>query len=222
MHVAVNVAMSIDGKISSNLRERVVISGPSDFERVRVLRSNSDAIMVGIQTVLSDDPKLLLNGVEFERRGEFKNELQGPARVIIDSLGRTPKTSKILKGNAPTYIIVSEAIIKERIDELEQCGAEVIVAGHERVNLKMAIELLGEKGIENILVEGGGELIFGLIEEDMVDELTVYISPIIIGGRNSPTLADGIGFTDEFPRFVLKDIERKDEGIVLNLNRSKK
>jgi 2,5-diamino-6-(ribosylamino)-4(3H)-pyrimidinone 5'-phosphate reductase len=222
MHVAVNVAMSIDGKISSNLRERVVISGPSDFERVEVLRSNSDAIMVGVQTVISDDPKLLLDGLGFEFESENGNKLQGPARVIIDSLGRTPNKSKILKGNAPTYIVVSKAITKERIEELRHCGAEVIVAGHERVDLKIAIGLLGKKGIKNILVEGGGELIFGLIEEDIVDELTVYISPIIIGGRDAPTLADGRGFMDKFPRFVLKDIERRDDGIVLNLNRSKK
>jgi 2,5-diamino-6-(ribosylamino)-4(3H)-pyrimidinone 5'-phosphate reductase len=127
-----------------------------------------------------------------------------------------------LKGNAPTYIVVSKAITKERIEELRHCGAEVIVAGHERVDLKIAIGLLGKKGIKNILVEGGGELIFGLIEEDIVDELTVYISPIIIGGRDAPTLADGRGFMDKFPRFVLKDIERRDDGIVLNLNRSKK
>ena len=215
MRITVNVAMSIDGKIASSLREQLVISGPSDFDRVDLLRAQCDAVMVGVQTILADDPKLLIHDEKLSSNRRDGGESAHPARILVDSLGRTPNNAQVMGKDARTIILLSGAAEEERIQELNGLGVTTIVSGEKRVDMENAMTLLKEEGIKNILVEGGGELIFTLIEKDLVDELTVYIAPMIIGGRGAPTLADGEGFVDRFPRFSLMKVQEKDDGIVL-------
>ena len=138
-----------------------------------------------------------------------------PARIIVDSLGRTPNSAQVMGDDARTFILLSEVAEKERIQELKGLGATTMVSGEERVDIEGAMELLKDEGIENILVEGGGELIFTLMDRNLVDLLTVYISPMVIGGKNAPTLADGGGFVDKFPRFALTQVQKIDDGVVL-------
>lgn len=215
MRVSVNVAMSIDGKIASSLREQLVISGPSDFDRVDSLRAQCDAVMVGVQTILADDPKLLIHDEVLSSDRADRGMPAHPARILVDSVGRTPNNAQVMGKDARTIILLSGAAEEERIQELKGMGATTIVSGEKRVDMESAMTLLKGEGIENILVEGGGELIFTLMEKDLVDELTVYIAPMIIGGRGAPTLADGEGFIDKFPRFSLMKVQEKDDGIVL-------
>ncbi len=203
MEVIVNAAVSLDGKLSSRRREQIEISGPADFDRVDRLREQCDGILVGVGTVLADDPHL-------EAPGEAPT-----ARVVADSTGRTPLDARILNDTAPTYLLVSTAIDADRRAALAERGVTLITAGTERVDLSAALDALSAEGIDRLLVEGGGELLFSLFEAELVDTVSVYIGPMLIGGRDAPTLADGEGFVESFPRATLESVERLDEGVLL-------
>ncbi|KAB7514918.1 2,5-diamino-6-(ribosylamino)-4(3H)-pyrimidinone 5'-phosphate reductase [Halosegnis rubeus] len=207
MHVHVNAAVSADGKLSSRQREQIAISGDEDFARMETIRAEADAVVVGVGTVLTDDPSL-------ERHDESIGS-EPPARVVADSRGRTPTDADILAGDRPTYLLVSAAAPEQRRRALERAGATVVVAGEDRVDLPEAFDELTTHGVSHLMVEGGGELIFSLFADELVDELTVYVGSMIIGGRGAPTLADGDGFVDEFPTLKLRDVSRLDDGVVL-------
>ncbi|MFB6071508.1 MAG: 2,5-diamino-6-(ribosylamino)-4(3H)-pyrimidinone 5'-phosphate reductase [Halobacterium sp.] len=215
MHVVVNAAMSADGKLSTRRREQVAISGPEDFERVDALRADADAVMVGVGTVLADNPSLTLDDPERVQTREERGEPPHPARVVADSHARTPPDAKLLDGTAETFVLVAEEEPREHRQALEDAGATVLVAGEHRVSLPDALRKLEAHGVERIMVEGGGELIFSLFEDGLVDELSVYVAPKIIGGRDAPTLADGDGFVDDFPALSLEDVTRVDDGVLL-------
>ena len=90
-----------------------------------------------------------------------------------------------------------------------------MVAGTDRVDLADGLAALADRGVDRIMVEGGGELIFSLFEAGLVDELTVYVGAMVVGGRNAPTLADGDGFVDSYPELSLEGVERVDDGVLL-------
>ena len=215
MRVVVNAAMSADGKISSRERTQIAISGPDDFDRVDELRAASDAVMVGVGTVLADDPSLTLDSEQRQTKRVGNGDPSNPARVIADSRIRTPPDATVLDDAAPTYLLVSEAAPTDFMEQMEDAGATVIAAGDDRVDLPSAFERLKADGIDQLMVEGGGELIFSLFAADLVDECSVFVGPKIIGGRDAPTLADGDGFTEEFPELSLQTVERLDEGVLL-------
>ena len=215
MRVVVNAAMSADGKLSTRRREQVAISGPADFDRMDALRAESDAVMVGVGTVLADDPHLTLDDPERQSARRERDESAHPARVVADSRARTPTDARILDDLATTYVLVSEVAPGERTAALESAGARVVTAGDDRVDLAAALPVLEREGVERLMVEGGGELIFSLFDADLVDELRVYVGSTVVGGRDAPTLADGEGFVDEFAELTLEAVERIDDGVLL-------
>ncbi|MBS3761281.1 2,5-diamino-6-(ribosylamino)-4(3H)-pyrimidinone 5'-phosphate reductase [Halodesulfurarchaeum sp.] len=215
MHVAVNAAMSVDGKLASREREQLSISGPEDFDRVEALRADCDAIMVGVGTVLADDPSLTLDDDSASANREERGQQPQPIRVVADSRARIPPDANVLDEGADTVVLVSEAVPTEHVTSLSSVGATIIEAGTSRVDLESAIRELADLGVENLLVEGGGELIFSLFEADLVDELSVYIGSLLIGGRDAPTLADGSGFTSDYPEFELVSVRRLGDGVLL-------
>jgi 2,5-diamino-6-(ribosylamino)-4(3H)-pyrimidinone 5'-phosphate reductase len=206
MHVVVNAATSVDGKLSTRRREQVAISGSEDFARVDDLRVESDAIAVGVGTVLADDPSLTADG-----------DGANPLRVVADSRARTPTDAAVVDDRAPTVVFVAERAPDERVRALEAAGAKVVVAGETRVDLDEAFDALESRGVEQVMVEGGGELIFSLFDAELVDDLRVFVGSLVVGGRDAPTLADGEGFVEreEFADLSLRSVERVDDGVFL-------
>ena len=215
MEIVVNAAMSADGKLSSREREQIVISGPGDFDRVDALRAGSDAVMVGVGTVLADDPSLTLDGEQRRTERRERGDPADPARVVADSRLRTPTDARVLAGDAETVLLASADAPAERATQLESAGATVVRAGERRVDLPAALGALDERGIGQVMVEGGGELIYSLFEDGLVDRLSVFVGSLVIGGRDAPTLADGDGFTTEFPDLALEAVDRIDDGVLL-------
>jgi len=215
MHVRVNAATSVDGKLSTRERTQLEISGAEDFERVDELRASFDAVMVGVGTVLADDPSLTLKDAALADERSARGESPQPARVVADSRARTPTDARVLSEDAKTYVLVSADASDARIRELERAGAHCIVAGADRVDLSAAFSTLESEGVARVMVEGGGELLFSLFDAGLVDALSVYVGSLVVGGRDAPTLVDGEGFTEEFPRLSLADVERLDDGVLL-------
>lgn len=180
--VLLNIAMTLDGKISTKEGDSR-ISCEEDLDRVHKLRLESDAIMVGIGTVMADDPYLTV------RRVEGKN----PSRIIIDSRGRVPSDKNVLNNSAKTIIGVSEKIEEKDKKRLRSKNAQVIVAGRDRVDLRELLKTLKNQGIEKILLEGGSTLNWGMLKERLVDEVRVAVKSCIVGGRNAKTMVDGDG-----------------------------
>ncbi len=217
-YVVVNVAMSADGKLSTRERRQVKISGPGDFARVDRLKAGCDAVMVGIGTVLADDPSLTVKADECRKLRRDRGENEHPARIVIDSTARIPPDASILhKGEGARIVAVSARADKQRVANLKKY-ATVIVVGDEQVDLALLMDELSTMGIQRVMVEGGGTIIAGLLAAGLVDEIYTFIGNIIIGGRDAPTLADGPGFTleEDFLRLTLLEAKKMEDGILLH------
>jgi 2,5-diamino-6-(ribosylamino)-4(3H)-pyrimidinone 5'-phosphate reductase len=210
--VFINAAMSADGKISSFHREQVRISGPEDMDRVSLLRADSDAVMVGVGTVLADDPGLRVKSSEHKMMRSDRGQPDQPLRVVVDSRARTPPGSEVLGEGC--ILAVSEAASEELLASLrEKC--EIVVAGEEKVDLGELLSILKKKGVERLMVEGGATLNWSLVEAGLVDEISVYVGPMIIGGVGAPTLVDGPGFSADYPKLSLISADLLDGGVLL-------
>ncbi|HET7322980.1 MAG TPA: 2,5-diamino-6-(ribosylamino)-4(3H)-pyrimidinone 5'-phosphate reductase [Halococcus sp.] len=214
MHVVANAAMSADGKLSSRRREQIAISGPADFARVDALRATCDAVLVGVGTVLADDPHLTVEDPDLRAERRERGATDHPARVVVDTHTRTPADARVLDEMATSYILLGESAPESERTVLQKTGAHLIEAGDERVALEKAFAALEAEGIDRLLVEGGGEVLFSAFEAGLIDELSVFVGSLLIGGRNAPTLADGVGFTKDFPELTLEEVERIDDGVL--------
>jgi len=215
--VFLNLAMSVDGKIATRERRQLRISGKSDFERVDELRAGADALMVGIGTVLADDPSLTVKSEQRRARRLAEKGSENPIRVVVDSRARTPLDAQVLhRGEGKRVVAVSGSAPRERIEALRRAGVEVVVAGEHRVDLGHLLHRLWEMGVRRLMVEGGGTLGWGLVSEGLVDELYVYVGGLLIGGRDAPTPIDGEGFVEaHIRRLELLGVERLDNGVLL-------
>ncbi|MFA5414761.1 MAG: 2,5-diamino-6-(ribosylamino)-4(3H)-pyrimidinone 5'-phosphate reductase [Methanoregula sp.] len=214
----VNVAMSADGKLSTRERRQVKISGKEDFLRVDRLKAECDAVMVGIGTVLADDPSLTVKDAGLKELRHSSGMDEHPVRVVIDSTARTPPDASVLtKGSGKRVVAVSCRAKQEPIAQL-RTRATVIVAGEKEVDLATVMDELGTMGISRVMVEGGGTLIAALFAAGLVDEVYTFVGNIIIGGKDAPTLADGVGCVkeSEFTRLALIDAICIEDGILLH------
>lgn len=207
--VILNAATSIDGKIATRNGDSK-LSSFKDLKRVHKLRSQVDAILVGKNTVLKDNPLLTV------RKVKGKN----PIRIIIDSKGTIPSKAKILQTSKtiPTIIAVSKSISKSNLEKLKKFPVEIIITGTSNVSLKSLIRILYKKKISKILVEGGGTVNWEFIKNNLIDELFITVSPYIIGGSDSISLVEGIGFSKvmDSPKLSLKSTRRLKNHLVLH------
>lgn len=215
--VIVNAAMSADGKLSTRERRQVRISGQDDFFRVDRLKASCDAVMVGIGTVLADDPSLTVKSTELIASRKERGLEEHPVRIVVDSTARIPVSASVLrKGTGKRIVAVGSAAPEEKVRELENLATVIRTPG-DRVDLPFLLEALGGLGIGRLMVEGGGTLIWSLFSSGLVDEVSVFVGNCIIGGKDAPTLSDGEGFIREsdFVRMNLTGAERMGEGILL-------
>lgn len=214
--IFINSAMSADGKLSTKERKQVKISGKLDFERVDELRAQADAIMVGIGTVLADDPSLTVKSPERKAARKIAGKNENPVRIIVDSAARTPLDADIFKkGEGLRIIAVSNSAPAEKIKSLEE-KALVIKTGDLKVDLGELVAKLKEMGINTLMVEGGATLNWGMLSAGLVDEVYTFVGNLIIGGKTAPTFADGEGFTEaELSGLELLSAEKIEDGILL-------
>ncbi|MBU3155474.1 bifunctional diaminohydroxyphosphoribosylaminopyrimidine deaminase/5-amino-6-(5-phosphoribosylamino)uracil reductase RibD [Clostridium estertheticum] len=206
-------AMTLDGKIATTTGDSKWISNEKSREYVHELRNRVSGIMVGIGTVLSDNPELTTR-----REGKISTN---PVRIIIDSTAKIPLDSKVLKCDekTKTIIVTTKFASDTKTCAIKQKGAEVIVTPSENkwVNLNYLMKVLGEMGIDSILLEGGSTLNYSALDEGIVDKVITFISPKIFGGTSGKTTVGGKGIDFVKDSILLRDIQvsRFDEDIMI-------
>ncbi len=217
-YVRINLAMTADGKIDTFERKGAAISSEYDKQRVDKLRADADAVLVGGRTLLAEDPKLTVKS-EALRAGRIQRGLPpNPAKVgIVTRATFKPDSNFLNAGPARIILFTTTQTDPAEIERLRARGVEVEIHTGKRVLLESMLLTLHSQKFERLLVEGGGTLNFEMLRLRLVDEITVYISPMIFGGSASPTLADGGGFsiTSALP-LRLDGIEKcVDGGVIL-------
>ena len=202
--VTLKFACSLDGKIATASGESQWISCEASRKFTHHLRDINDAILIGVGTILADNPSLTTRLVE------GKN----PIRVIVDSKARTPLNSKVVTDkSARTIVAVTENVPLEKISALKNLGVEIITAGNaERVDLKILMCELAAQEITSVLVEGGGTIHFSMLKENLVDKVLAFVAPKIIGGQNSLTAVEGAGFVKLSDAVKLKNFTAQNLG----------
>jgi 2,5-diamino-6-(ribosylamino)-4(3H)-pyrimidinone 5'-phosphate reductase len=179
--VWVNCAASLDGRLAFAGGKRAALSGPEDLERVQRLRANSDAILVGVGTVVQDDPSLRVHW-ELLRQPPGRN----PTRVVVDASGRTPQNARVLDGSIPTIVATSE-----RSTRAFPPHVTTLVAGATRVDLGRLFSALYDRGIRRLMVEGGAEILSSVLRAGLFDIFSIYYAPVVVGGATAPPVVSG-------------------------------
>jgi 2,5-diamino-6-(ribosylamino)-4(3H)-pyrimidinone 5'-phosphate reductase len=181
--------MSADGKIASPTGKQMKISCDEDIKRMYRLRNECDAVLVGVGTILSDDPKLTV-------KEKYIKHPKQPLRVVLDSKGRTPSHALVLNDTTKTLIITAKGTKKT----YNGSHIEVVNCETDRnglIDVKGVLDFLYQKGVRTLLVEGGGTVIWNFLKNKVVDDLYIFIRSCIIGGKETPTVAEGEGIENE-------------------------
>lgn len=219
-YVVMKYAMTADGKIATHTGASRWITGDASRQRVQEMRYTYKGIMAGIGTVLADDPML---NVRIEGK-------RSPIRIICDSTLRIPEDCNIVKTASQYKTIIACALddneiaadkdLKSKADLLKSCGVEIICAKSTdgKIDLKLLMKLLGEKGINSILLEGGGTLNESALRSGIVNEVKAFIAPKIFGGADARTPVEGGGVSLPSEAYALKlnSIEPIGDDILLN------
>lgn len=180
--VWLNCACSLDGKIASPDGTSMPFSDEVDWRRVHRLRAEADAILVGIGTILTDDPSL-----------KVKEDLAPVSptrkllRVVLDLKGRTPKNARAVDGSAPSLVITGPGVAAKWPDAQH---ASVPLDGNGRLDLEAVLAFLHRQGVRRLLVEGGARVLRSFLDSPFVDRWTCYIAPVLVGG-DGPSIFDG-------------------------------
>ena len=215
--VLINVAITVDGKLDTIERHGAPISSTGDKARVDRLRAEADAVMVGGRTLAGDDPQLTLKSVALRAERVARGLSEHPAKVAVVSRPELRPDSKFLTAGPARIILFTTAQVGEaQLTLLRRLGVEVYVLGDTRVDLPLALARLKELGIDRLMVEGGGMLNFELLRQRLVDQLQVYIAPLLFGGDRAPTLAGGLGLPrDQALQLRRTRVEAWDDGGVV-------
>ena len=193
-YVTMNMAMTADGKITSAKRELPAFSSRQDKKMMDKYRAEADAILVGAGTLRADDPPLHVRDGEMREYRAALGKPEALLNVLVTASASIDPTSRFFSEGLSSGRIVAtvEDAPADRLARLKEV-AELWVVGRGRVDLRELLRRLAERGVERLLVEGGGELNWGFVRDDLVDELYVTIAPALLGGRDAPTLCEGEG-----------------------------
>jgi len=198
--ITAKYAMSLDGKIATRSGLSRWITGEDSRELVHRLRQRTDGIIVGIGTVIKDDPLLTCRLPESRKQ---------PVRIVVDSTLRIPENARLITNRDSLTIIATTSRSEARAKELESIGVQILEVPEKsgRVDVTALVAALGKKGLTRLLVEGGSALMASFFEEKLVDKVYVFTAPLIIGGGDAPTPVGGIGSLnlEDAPR--IKDME---------------
>lgn len=201
-YVAMKTAMTLDGKIATRVGDSKWVTGEKARALVHELRNEYAGIMVGVNTIIADDPKLTTR-----REGEKRN----PVRIVVDSTGRIPTDAYVVnsKEQARTVLAFTEKTSYQKRQIFSEGGMETLVLPRKegKVDLKALLEELGKMSIDGILLEGGGTLNFAMLEEGLVDEVFAFIAPKIVGGEHAKTPVAGKGVDLMRDAIELEDIK---------------
>jgi diaminohydroxyphosphoribosylaminopyrimidine deaminase/5-amino-6-(5-phosphoribosylamino)uracil reductase len=190
--VILKTAMSMDGKVATVTGDSIYITGLASRQYVHVLRVYVDAMMLGVNTVMIDDPKLTVRDI-----GDEKIEKRNPKKIILDTNAEIPLNSYILKHEPEkTIVVAGEGASRKKLDNIRKTGANVLIARTKggQIDLKNLMVELGEDKIMSIMIESGGTLAASALKEGIVDKVMFFIAPKIIGGKTAPTPVAGAGF----------------------------
>ncbi|MBN2186760.1 MAG: bifunctional diaminohydroxyphosphoribosylaminopyrimidine deaminase/5-amino-6-(5-phosphoribosylamino)uracil reductase RibD [Dehalococcoidia bacterium] len=214
--VTAKFAMSLDGKIATRTGESKWITHDEARKHVHTLRHTVDAIMVGVNTILVDDPRLTARGCG----GKGGVRKMQPLRLIVDSKGKVPLNAHIFEQPGEVLLAVVEPLSSQKKKEFTQAGAEVLELPSEggMVNVEELLKVLGKRKVVSVLVEGGGKLLGSLFDHHLVDKVLAYISPIVIGGKEAKSAVGGkgVGNIAEALRLSQVKIERFNEDILVS------
>jgi diaminohydroxyphosphoribosylaminopyrimidine deaminase/5-amino-6-(5-phosphoribosylamino)uracil reductase len=211
-HVLFKSAMTLDGKVATRTGDSKWISGEKARLRSHHWRAERDAVVVGIGTALADDPQLT---------ARVEGAARQPRRVVFDSEGRLPLDSQLVRGapEVPLTVVVGRAASRFETDALEVAGADVIVATgeNEPARVRSALEQLGAAGVSSILLEGGPKLAGAFLDAGEVDEIRLFLAPIVVGGSNArdPLEGEGVEKIAEATRALALDVERVAEDVLI-------
>jgi diaminohydroxyphosphoribosylaminopyrimidine deaminase/5-amino-6-(5-phosphoribosylamino)uracil reductase len=196
--VTLKSAITMDGKIASFSSDSKWITSDLAREDVHMLRNQNAAILVGVNTVIIDDPQLTT------RMPNGRN----PVRVILDSTLRLPTGAKVVTdGQAPTWVFTTKSHEPEKRKTLESVGVKIFVSEQTgKVNLPEVLQVLGKQLISSLLIEGGSEINASFFENRFVDKMIIYMAPKLIGGQNAPSFLGGTGFDKMSDAVELSDV----------------
>jgi len=207
-YVVINCAMSADGKIASPSGKQMRISCDKDIRRMYELRNESDAVLVGINTVLTDDPKLTV-------KNKYVKNPKQPIRVVLDTKCRTPADALVADSTAKTLIITGEKEFSKKYgNTVEVIWCDTNDKGN--IDIKKLLDHLYKKGVKKLMVEGGGTVIGNFLKSGFVDDFFVYVGPMVIGGTNTPTLAGNMKVDDENIKLKLVETKPIGQGVLLH------
>ena len=189
-YVIAKFAMSLDGKIATHTGDSKWVTGPAARSLVQQMRRENDGILVGVGTVLADDPLLTARnsvGAPLERQ---------PLRAVLDSACRTPPTSQMFQQPGTTVVYTKEDAPKARVRRLEAAGAQIVRLPPDetgQVNLPGVLPDLGSRSVVSLIVEGGGTVLGSFFDRGLVDKVLAFVSPVIVGGSGAASPVEGLG-----------------------------
>jgi diaminohydroxyphosphoribosylaminopyrimidine deaminase/5-amino-6-(5-phosphoribosylamino)uracil reductase len=210
-------AMTLDGKVATGAGDSKWISGEDSRERAHLWRSEVDAVVVGIGTALADDPQLTARP-----EGEPAELQRQPRRVVFDSLARLPPTSRLVGAAAqiPLTLVVSRAAARADTDALEAAGVQVLVATgeNEPARVRSALDQLGADGVSAVLLEGGPHLAGAFLDAGEIDEIRLFLAPLLLGGKTArdPLEGEGVESISQALRALTFESERVGDDLLIS------
>lgn len=203
-YIVMNFAMSADGKISTSDRSRIRFSSKHDWDLLDQIRAESDAVLIGANTIRSEDPPFQIRSKKRRAWRVAAGKTTHPISIVLTKSLNLPLNGNYLTMTEADRIIATTRKAPSEKVSLMTNYAEIIQTGDDGVDLVDLCEILHSKGIRRLLVEGGGEVNMAFFQAGLIDEVYMTLCPVIIGGRDAPTPVDGIGFDSD--RIVKLDL----------------